>query len=96
MTHKQPQRAEESHRDDGAHGVAPFGDGTWVVQEMTQEQLEEMMERQGQSRSQGGKELEVSLEQQEGSSPQDSNQQCAPPALPSGLLSHALPPSAHI
>ena len=44
---------------------------------MTQEQLEEMMERQGQSQNQGGKELQLSLEQQEGSSPQDSSQQCA-------------------
>ena len=42
---------------------------------MSQEQLEEMMERQGQSQAQGGKELEISLEEQEGSSVQDSNQQ---------------------
>ena len=51
------------------------------MQEMTQEQLEEMMERQGQSQAQGGKELEISLEQQKGSSAQDSNQQCAPQAI---------------
>jgi hypothetical protein len=42
---------------------------------MTQEQLEEMMERQGQSQAKGGKELEISLEQQKGSSAQDSDQQ---------------------
>ena len=42
---------------------------------MSQEQLEEMMERQGQSQAQGGKELEISLEEQKGASIQDSNQQ---------------------
>ena len=52
------------------------------MQEMTQEQMEEMMERQGQSQSKGGKELEISLEQQKGSSPQDSNDQYAPEDLP--------------
>lgn len=62
------------------------------VQEMTQEQLEEMMERQGQSQSQGGKELQISLEQQDGSSPQDSNQQCAPPAITPACPSRALSP----
>ena len=39
--------------------------------------MEEMMDRQGQGQSRGSKELEVSLEQQEGSSAQDSNQRCA-------------------
>ncbi len=45
------------------------------VQDTTQEQLEEMMERQGQSQAKGGKELEISMEQQKGSSAQDSDQQ---------------------
>ena len=55
--------------------------------------MEEMMDRQGQGQSQGGKELEISLEQQQGSSAQDSNQQCAlagpAPCLPA-LLSALL------
>ena len=42
---------------------------------MSQEQLEEMMERQGQSQAQGGKQMEISLEEQKGSSAQDSDQQ---------------------
>ena len=54
---------------------APSWNNHGGVQEMSQEQLEEMMERQGQSQAQGGKELEISLEEQEGSSVQDSNQQ---------------------
>ncbi len=53
--------------------------GSWndtgAVQEMSQEQLEEMMERQGQSQAQGGKQMEISLEEQKGSSAQDSDQQ---------------------
>ena len=48
---------------------------TGAVQEMSQEQLEEMMERQGQSQAQGGKQMEISLEEQKGSSAQDSDQQ---------------------
>lgn len=77
------------------HASAPNTPGlhmqtTSWVQETTQEQLEEMMERQGQSQSQGGKELEVSLEQQEGSSPQDSNQQYAPQQGPPPCSTMAL------
>ena len=48
--------------------------------------MEEMMERQGQSQSKGGKELEISLEQQKGSSPQDSDNQYAPENLPLSAL----------
>ena len=48
---------------------------TGDVQEMSQEQLEEMMERQGQSQAQGSKQMEISLEEQKGSSAQDSDQQ---------------------
>ena len=33
------------------------------------------MERQGQSQAQGGKQMEISLEEQKGSSAQDSDQQ---------------------
>ena len=57
---------------------------------MTQEQMEEMMDRQGQGQSRGSKELEVSLEQQEGSSAQDSQPAVRPASQDAAcLLSHA-------
>lgn len=47
-----------------------------MVQDMTAEELEEMMNQAGQSESGEGKELQVSMEQKEGSSPGGDEQQC--------------------
>lgn len=53
--------------------------GVLPDQDMTQEQLEEMMQQAGKSNADGGKELQISLEQKEGgSSGEKQQQQCAP------------------
>ena len=47
------------------------------MQEMTQEQMEEMMQ-QGGSSGQEGQELQISLEQKDGGSQGDGNEMCVP------------------
>jgi hypothetical protein len=44
---------------------------------MTQEQLEEMMQQAGQSQAENGREFQISLEQKEGGSSGEKQQQCA-------------------
>ena len=61
----------------------------WHDQDMTQEQLEEMMQQAGKSNADGGKELQISLEQKEGGSAGEKQQQQCAPLLcwcPQGLI----------
>lgn len=51
-----------------------------ALQDMSQEQLEEMMQEGGSS-GQEGQELQISLEQKEGGSAGESGEQCVLPSL---------------
>ena len=54
-----------------------------AVQDMTAEELEEMMKQAGQSQSGEGKELQVSMEAKEGGAPGGDEQQCVFPSCTS-------------